>query len=71
MGRPKKFRPLLHPADRVTGIRYRLLPMTQAVLAELFTPDQARHHLDIVARELRFPDGVRLMSEPSAYHGGR
>ena len=65
------FRPLLHPTDRVTGIRYRLLPMTRAVLAGLFTPDEARHHLDIVARELRFPDGVRLMSEPSAYHGGR
>jgi 1,2-beta-oligoglucan phosphorylase len=65
------FRPLLHPADRVTGIRYRLLPMTRAVLAELFTPDEARHHLDIVARELRFSDGVRLMSEPSAYQGGR
>jgi 1,2-beta-oligoglucan phosphorylase len=65
------FRPLLHPADRVTRIRYRLLPMTRAVLAALFTPAQARHHLDIVARELRFPDGVRLMSEPSAYHGGR
>ncbi|HXU90548.1 MAG TPA: hypothetical protein VFQ62_16970 [Methylomirabilota bacterium] len=65
------FRPLLHPTDRVTGIRYRLLPMTRAVLAQLFTPEEARHHLDIVARELRFPDGVRLMSEPSAYHGGR
>jgi CRISPR-associated protein Csx3 len=65
------FRPLLHPADRATGIRYRLLPMTRAVLAGLFTPAEARHHLDIVARELRFPDGVRLMSEPSAYRGGR
>jgi len=65
------FRALLHPTDRVTGIRYRLLPMTRAVLAGLFTPDEARHHVDIVARELRFPDGVRLMSEPSAYHGGR
>jgi CRISPR-associated protein Csx3 len=63
-------RALLHPTDRVTGIRYRLLPMTRAVLAELFTADEARAHLDIVARELRFPDGVRLMSEPSPYHGG-
>jgi len=45
--------------------------MTRAVLAELFTPDEARRHLDIVARELRFPDGVRLMSEPATYHGGR
>ncbi|MBI2496740.1 MAG: hypothetical protein HYV75_02020 [Opitutae bacterium] len=25
-------RPLLHPTDRVTGIRYRLLPMTRAML---------------------------------------
>jgi CRISPR-associated protein Csx3 len=65
------FRPLLHPIDRVSGIRYRLLPMTRAVLAELFTPDEARYHLEILARELRFPDGVRLMSEPSTYHGGR
>ena len=65
------FRPLLHPSDHVTGIRYRLLPMTRAVLAELFTPDEARHHLAIVERELRFPDGVRLMSEPSAYDGGQ
>jgi CRISPR-associated protein Csx3 len=65
------WRPLLHPADGVTGIRYRLLPMTRAVLAELFGPDEARRHLDIVARELRFVDGVRLMSEPAPYHGGR
>jgi CRISPR-associated protein Csx3 len=63
-------RPLLHPADAVTGIRYRLLPMTRAVLAELFTPEEARHHLEIVNRELRFADGVRLMSEPATYHGG-
>jgi CRISPR-associated protein Csx3 len=64
------WRPLLHPADALTGIRYRLLPMTRAILAELFTPVEARRHLDIIARELRFPDGVRLMSEPVPYHGG-
>jgi CRISPR-associated protein Csx3 len=63
-------RPLLHPTDRVTGIRYRLLPMTRAILAELFTPEEARQHLDVVARELRYTDGVRLMSEPAPYHGG-
>jgi CRISPR-associated protein Csx3 len=64
------WRPLLHPRDAVTGIRYRLLPMTRAVLAELFTPEDARRHLDIIARDLRFADGVRLMSEPVPYHGG-
>ncbi|WP_415910844.1 GH36-type glycosyl hydrolase domain-containing protein [Oleiharenicola sp. Vm1] len=63
-------RPLLHPADTVTGIRYRLLPMTRSVLAELFTPEEARRHLAIVERDLKFTDGVRLMSEPAVYHGG-
>jgi CRISPR-associated protein Csx3 len=64
-------RPLLHPSDAVTGIRYRLLPMTRAVLAELFTPEEASRHLAIVHRELLYPDGVRLMSEPATYSGGR
>jgi CRISPR-associated protein Csx3 len=64
------WRPLLHPADAVTGIRYRLLPMTRAVLAGLFTPEEAQRHLEIVARELRFADGVRLMSRPAPYQGG-
>jgi CRISPR-associated protein Csx3 len=63
-------RPLLHPDDAVTHIRYRLLPMTRSILAGLFTPDEARCHLQIIATELRFSDGVRLMSEPAVYHGG-
>lgn len=63
-------RPLLHPEDRVTGIRYRLLPMTRSILAGLFTPEEAERHMAVVARELKFADGVRLMSEPAAYHGG-
>ncbi len=61
---------LLHPSDVATGIRYRLLPMTRAVLAELFTPDEAARHLAIVKGDLLYPDGVRLMSEPGMYHGG-
>jgi len=61
---------LFHPADRRTGVRYSLLPMTQAMLGGLFTPEQARHHLEIIRRHLRFPDGVRLMDRPIAYHGG-
>jgi len=63
-------RPLLHPDDAVTHIRYRLLPMTRSILAELFTPDEAQRHLRIIESELRFSDGVRLMSEPSTYAGG-
>jgi CRISPR-associated protein Csx3 len=63
-------RPLLHPDDAVTHIRYRLLPMTRSILAGLFTLDEARRHLRIIASELLYPDGVRLMSEPSIYRGG-
>ena len=63
-------RPLLHPSDTVTGIRHRLLPMTRAILAELFNPDEARHHAELIRQNLLFPDGVRLMSSPVLYRGG-
>lgn len=65
-----RFRPLLHPADQVTGIRYRLLPMTRSILAGLFTPGEALSHAALIEAELRFSDGVRLMSEPAVYQGG-
>ncbi|KAB0678560.1 cellobiose phosphorylase [Aureimonas leprariae] len=61
---------LLHPADRRTRLHYSLLPMTQAIIGGLFTPEQARHHLHLIRRHLAFPDGVRLMERPLAYHGG-
>jgi CRISPR-associated protein Csx3 len=64
-------RPILHPQDESTGIRYRLLPMTRAVLAELFTPEEAARHVEVIENALRYPDGVRLMSEPARYRGGR
>lgn len=63
-------RPLLHPDDKITGIRYRLLPMTRAILAGLFTPEEAARHLRLIADELLCPDGVRLMSAPAVYAGG-
>lgn len=61
---------MLHPSDRRTGLRYSLLPMSRAILAGLFSPEEARRHFAIVAEHLRFPDGVRLMDRPVAYHGG-
>jgi 1,2-beta-oligoglucan phosphorylase len=63
-------RALLHPDDPRTGIRYRLLPMTQGILSGLFDPAEAARHLDIVARSLLFPDGARLMDAPARYRGG-
>ena len=61
---------LLHPSDTRTGLRYSLLPMTRSIIARLFTPDQARHHLGLIREHLLFPDGARLMDRPVAYSGG-
>jgi cellobiose phosphorylase len=66
----RKFRPLLHPSDAETGIRYRLLPMTRSIIAGLFTAEEARRHASLIQSELHFADGVRLMSEPAIYAGG-
>jgi CRISPR-associated protein Csx3 len=44
--------------------------MTRAILAELFTPEEARHHAGLIRQKLLFPDGVRLMSSPVPYRGG-
>jgi 1,2-beta-oligoglucan phosphorylase len=62
---------LLHPSDTRTGLRYSLLPMKRSIIAGLFTEEQAQHHLRLIRDHLLFPDGVRLMDQPVAYHGGR
>ena len=62
--------PLLHPADRRTGVRYSLLPMIHAVLSDLFTPHEADRHLELVERHLLGPDGARLFDAPLPYRGG-
>lgn len=61
---------LFHPSDRRTGIAYSLIPMTQAIIGGLFTPEQARQHQRLIREHLTFPDGVRLLDHPIAYRGG-
>jgi cellobiose phosphorylase len=61
---------LLHPTDERTGLHYSLIPMTQAIIGGLFTPEQARHHLGVINDHLLFPDGARLMDKPAIYSGG-
>lgn len=61
---------MLHPDDRRTGLSYSLIPMTQAILGRLFTPEQTRFHLDLIEKHLLHPDGAKLMDRPVAYHGG-
>lgn len=67
---PRASEYLLHPTDRRTGLKYRLIPMTRGVLGEIFSPEQARRHMKLVADNLLFPDGARLMDRPTAYAGG-
>ncbi|UTE77387.1 GH36-type glycosyl hydrolase domain-containing protein [Rossellomorea sp. KS-H15a] len=61
---------MVHPTDTKTGIHYRLLPMNRSIISELFTPEQADSHYQLVKEHLYCPDGVRLMNRPAKYEGG-
>ncbi len=61
---------LLHPSDASTGIHFRLLPMIHSILADLFTPEQARAHVALIEKHLLAPDGARLFDRPPPYYGG-
>ena len=60
----------LHPNDRNTGVHYSLLPMVHAILANLFTREQACRHVELIRRHLLAADGARLFDRPLPYHGG-
>ena len=62
---------LLHPRDAATGVSYRLLPMIHAIIAGLFTPEQARGTSRFDRAVIcSTPDGARLFDWPMEYHGG-
>jgi cellobiose phosphorylase len=61
---------VIHPSDTVSGMRYRLIPMTQSIIAGILTPEEAEHHERLVVEHLHFPDGVRLMDHPAAFDEG-
>ena len=61
---------LLHPSDTKTNIQYRLLPMIRGIISNIFTPQQALHHLALIEEHLKGPDGARLMNRPPKYNGG-
>jgi cellobiose phosphorylase len=61
---------LLHPRDEQTGVSYRLISMTRAIIAGLFSPEQAADHVALIERHLTYPDGVHLMDRPMPYRGG-
>jgi CRISPR-associated protein Csx3 len=62
--------PLVHPRDTRTGLTYGVLPWIHAISADLLTPEQARHHLDLIDEHLLGPDGARLFDRPVTYRGG-
>lgn len=61
---------LLHPRDAASGVRYSSLAMIHALLEDLFTPEQARAHLQLMDEHLLGPDGIRLFDRPMPYRGG-
>ena len=62
--------PLVHPRDTRTGLTFGVLPWIHAISADLLTPEQAQHHLDLIDEHLLGPDGARLFDRPVAYRGG-
>lgn len=63
-------RPIIHPDDTRTGIQYRLISMTRSIIAGLLSPESERRHERIVNENLHYPDGMRLMNRPAAFHDG-
>lgn len=61
---------LLHPEDKTTGLKYRLLPMTRSCISEMFNKEEADSHYDLIKDYLYHPDGVRLMNTTCTYRGG-
>lgn len=61
---------LIHPRDRRTGQHYRLISLTQAILADLLPDDISRETRRAVAEHLSFADGVRLADEPMPWREG-
>lgn len=62
--------PVIHPRDTATGLTYRLIPMTQLVLAGVLDQAEADRHEAIVREHLLFPDGVRLTDRPTRFADG-
>lgn len=70
-GSVKQIEHLLHPSDQKTGISYRLLPASRSIISEVFDPEMASTHMDIIKQNLVHPDGVRLMDKMAEYKAGK
>lgn len=61
---------MLHPLDKKTGIKYRLLPFNRGLISEEFAKKNINKYLKIIDENLIHPDGVRLMNTTVCYQGG-
>lgn len=61
---------LLHPNDNKTGLKYRLLALKRPIISEMIDYTQAQAYKDLIVKELKHPDGVRLMDTAVTYRGG-
>jgi 1,2-beta-oligoglucan phosphorylase len=62
---------LLHPRDQKTGLKYRLLPFTRALISEISNQSQVETYMQIINKQFKHPDGVRLMDTTVAYKSGK
>ncbi len=63
--------PMLHPEDKNTGLKYRLLPLTRGIISEFYSKEVANNNFKIIDENLKCPDGVRLMDKAVKYNGGK
>lgn len=62
---------LLHPEDKETGLKYRLLPITRNMISMHTKKEDIEKYLKIIDEHLKYPDGIRLMDNTVKYHGGK
>ena len=67
----KTIRYLLHPSDTTTNLNYRLLSFNQGLTSELLSTEQIPNYLNILDKNLKHPDGMRLMDKAIKYQGGK
>lgn len=63
-------KPVIHPRDKDTNMKYRLLPFNRGIISGMFTTEEKDKGLDIIDKNLSYPDGVRLMDKTVKYNGG-
>jgi 1,2-beta-oligoglucan phosphorylase len=62
---------LLHPRDKKSGLKYRLLPFTRSMISGIVHPKKITPYVNIINQHFKHPDGVRLMDTTVEYRSGK